>query len=97
MRHIRIGWLIAIALGTLLGLYAASCGQDNRPDAHAQDGGEPGPTGKPQASIGRNTALMFYQVEPQCDGKQRVFLVLPGPAFTTEHHAIWVCGYRRNQ
>ena len=33
MRSVRVGWLTAIALGVLLGIYTASCGEDNRPEA----------------------------------------------------------------
>jgi hypothetical protein len=48
----RIRWhfILAIALGVTAGIYTASCGQDNAPEAY-QDGGE-SPTAQPRGSMG---------------------------------------------
>ena len=47
---VRWGWVLAIVIGALVGIYAASCGQDNRPEAH-QDGGETA-NAHPRGSMG---------------------------------------------
>lgn len=33
MRRVRVGWITAVALGVLAGIYMASCGTDNEPEA----------------------------------------------------------------
>lgn len=34
---LRVGWLLAVALGVLLGIYVASCGEDNKPEAQDRE------------------------------------------------------------
>lgn len=72
---------------------------------HAQDGGEQA-TGQPVASFGRRVPLpvdngpapvelKFYQREPPCADRQPIYLAFRNGIAMTEHHRVWVCGYRR--
>lgn len=93
-RSVRVGWLIAVILGVLAGIYVPSCGEDNTPAAQtvvSSLGKRPVPP--PVAMTG--TELHFYQMEPTCEGKLATYLVVPGRLYTTEMHKVWVCGYRR--
>jgi len=85
VKQVRLGWLLAIAIGTFLGLYAASCGQDNRPEAH-QDGGEQGPTGRVRPSLGR--------VEDTTDNRPGYIIASGrlGETITMDHHKYWNVG-----
>jgi hypothetical protein len=37
MRNIRIGWILAIALGAVAGIYLGSCDMDNAPEAATRE------------------------------------------------------------
>ena len=43
----------------------------------------------------KSEPLTFYQTNPPCANPEAAYLVMPGKLYTTEHHKVWVCGYRR--